>query len=396
MTNERRMTEVRTTSGDTLADTHLPNNWDASFSRHSTVCIRDCNPPQLGWAGCAAALVCVAILMLNGCQSRRVSEDTSPETSAAARRTGVRTEKELGPVHVTVEVEPAPARLSDEPTLTITVVAEAGVDVQLPPFGDAVGDFVILDFREPLVQVRGDREVIRRIYSLEPPHTGTLEIDPITVTFTAPGGGAKSGSQSLETEALAIEVVSLVDAEAPSHDALQGLAPPVELPRKILWWPWLAAAVLLCLASAIGIFWLRRQRARLNLKPELSPRDIAANELHRIWQSQLHVQDIKRFYTELTGIVRRYIEGTVGVHAPEQTTEEFLREISGGQVFSADEGQRLRDFLESSDLVKFAAHQPGRDDIKAAFVRARAFVGIEGDHVSEQGGSEAPQVATHD
>jgi hypothetical protein len=307
----------------------------------------------------------------------------------------LRTVLERGPVRVTVEVVPAPARLSDEPTLTITVAVKAGVDVQMPTFGDAVGDFVILDFREPLIEVRGDREVIRQIYTLEPPHTGTLEIDPITITF----GDSESdqGMQSLETEAMAIEIVSLVDAEAPSLDDLEGFAPPVELPRTILWWPWIVCSTILLLAAVFGVSWMRRRRAHLHRPRALSPCEVASRELQRIWQDKLHLRDIKLFYFELTGIVRRYIEGTVGVHAAEQTTEEFLREISNGDVFSVDERRRLQDFLESSDLVKFAAHQPDRRDIDDAYQRARLFVGIDGERESqERPMAENQQVATHD
>ncbi len=346
----------------------------------------------------AATWRCVVVIFLvqAGCQADPVPEGGTAETPSVTTKAGVRTEHEVGPVRVTVEVVPAPARLSDEPTLTVTVSAASGVDVQLPPFGDAVGDFVILDFREPLVEVRGDREVIRQIYSLEPPRTGMLEIDPILVRFSDARPGADPAPQDIETEALAIEVVSLVDSEAPSLGALQGYASPVELPRTTRWWLWLVGATLGVLALAIGAFWLRRRRASAQREPELSPREIAARALQRIWQDQLHVHDIKQFYAELTGIVRRYIEGTVGVHAPEQTTEEFLREISGGQVFSADERQRLRDFLESSDLVKFAAHQPAPEDVDDAYLRARMFVGIESGEASAKNGTESPRVASHD
>jgi len=348
------------------------------------------------WQTRTISLVGAATMLLAGCHSES-SDTQSSEIARVAKKTGVRTEQKLGPVRVTVEVVPAPARLSDEPTLTVTVTAKAGVDVQLPPFGEAVGDFVILDFHEPLIEIRGDREVTRQIYSLEPPRTGTLEIDPITVTFTDKRSGYGQGTQRLETEALAVEVVSLVDAEAPSLDDLQGFAPPMELPRKIHWWPWILFSTSVLFLLAMGMLWLRRRRAHGPLPAELSPREVASLELQRIWQEQLHLRDIKLFYTELTGIVRRYIEGTVGVHAPEQTTEEFLHEISNGNVFSADERRRLQDFLESSDLVKFAAHRPDREDTDDAYQRARLFVGIDSESAS-RGPTEAEiqQVVTHD
>ena len=60
---------------------------------------------------------------------------------------------------------------------------------------------------------------------------------------------------------------------------------------------------------------------------------------------------------------------------PEQTTQEFLHEISRRSDFPADESRRLRSFLEAADLVKFAAHRPRKADVEESFRRAKVFVG---------------------
>ena len=50
-------------------------------------------------------------------------------------------------------------------------------------------------------------------------------------------------------------------------------------------------------------------------------RRVGAEELHQLSHSGLADSDVKRFYVELTAIVRRYIERTTGIRAPEQTTK---------------------------------------------------------------------------
>ena len=85
---------------------------------------------------------------------------------------------------------------------------------------------------------------------------------------------------------------------------------------------------------------------------------------------------MKLFYVELTAIVRRYIERTKGIHAPEQTTQEFLQEISRRKDFPAEQSRRLRSFLEAADLVKFAAHQPREEDVEESFRRAKCVRGL--------------------
>jgi hypothetical protein len=98
--------------------------------------------------------------------------------------------------------------------------------------------------------------------------------------------------------------------------------------------------------------------------------------------------DVKSYYVELTAIVRRYIERTTGIRAPEQTTEEFLREVSRcSSPLPKGEGMnnfRLKDFLESADLVKFAAHRPRREDILESFRRAEIFIGTMTDEPNSE------------
>ena len=105
-------------------------------------------------------------------------------------------------------------------------------------------------------------------------------------------------------------------------------------------------------------------------------------ELEELLKLGLAESDIKLFYVQLTGIVRRYIERSTGIHAPEQTTEEFLHEISAGEKFAKDERGRLKEFLEAADLVKYAAHQPVKDHVEETFERAKVFIGLESQGVA--------------
>ena len=288
-------------------------------------------------------------------------------------------EIERGPVRVLLKVEPAVARLSDEPELTLTIDYQSGVAIQTPPFGESIGQFVIRDFRQPLLRTEGDREILQQIYTLEPTTTGKLAIYPITVTFTDSRAEGDGREHTVQTEGLTVEIASVVDSDVPSLSDLRAALGPVELPqteRSGVWW-----VVLLLVVIAIGAtlsWWLWHIRRRQAVEATmLSPQELAYLELERLLAEDLAATDVKLFYVELTGVVRRYIERTTGIRAPEQTTEEFLREINGTAVFPPDEGQRLADFLESADLVKFAAFEPGREDVEESFRRAKAFIRLD-------------------
>ena len=182
----------------------------------------------------------------------------------------------------------------------------------------------------------------------------------------------------MESEPLTVEIATVLGDEAPSLDSLAGLEGPVDLPHRSSAGRWLLAvgAPLAGLVAVLSV-WLARRRRKTRPEIVRSPQELAYLELEQLLEEGWQEKDVKLFYVGLTGIVRRYIERTTGVHAPEQTTEEFLREVGESDVFAAGERDRLRAFLESADLVKFAAHRPGASDVEQTFQRAKLFIGLQ-------------------
>jgi hypothetical protein len=149
------------------------------------------------------------------------------------------------------------------------------------------------------------------------------------------------------------------------HD-IKGLVP---LPHD-LWWLWL----LLLIAAAAVAFWLWKRRRQVNAIETIAPLsafELAIHELQRLREGNPPVEE---FYTRLSDIVRRYLEGQLGLRAPERTTEEFLYEVSRDRALSTEHKELLGAFLQESDLVKFARFRPGEEDKKRAFAAAEKFV----------------------
>lgn len=323
----------------------------------------------------AIGLSLVLMVILAGC--RGASDPSDASTVDTDKDSVARSRVERGPLVLTVELEPKTVRLSDEPTLTVTIDAHKDVQVNRPPFGAAMGEFLIRDFREPLSKVDGDRQIVQQVYTLEPMRAGQLAIAPIAVTFSDTRNNGDGQQHSLESEALTIEVTTAVGDEIPTLADLRPASGPVALPEPETGFAvWLLGACGLVAGLAL-LIWRQRRRSKRSRTPALSPFELAYLELDELIAGNLAGTDVKRFYVELTGIVRRYIERTTGVRAPEQTTEEFLREIAGFSTFSSDERDRLRQFLESADLVKYAAQRPDTQDIEQSFERAKAFLGVQ-------------------
>jgi len=133
-------------------------------------------------------------------------------------------------------------------------------------------------------------------------------------------------------------------------------------------WLWLALIGSALLLVAL-IWWFKRRKpvVALPVIPPLSPLGIALAALQKLKAANLPVE---KFYTQLSDIVRQFIEGRYGLRAPERTTEEFLAEARLPEQYMV----LLQTFLQEADLVKFARHRPGADDMARALSAAEKFV----------------------
>jgi hypothetical protein len=148
--------------------------------------------------------------------------------------------------------------------------------------------------------------------------------------------------------------------------AIKGLVP---VPHD-WWWLVLLAGLV---ATAIALYlWRRRKTAPVDeLVPPLSAVEIALAALRRLREDS---PPVEVFYTRLSDIVRRYLEDKFQLRAPERTTEEFLVEVSRDGALLPEHQTLLSAFLQESDLVKFARHRPGKDDMERVFGAAENFV----------------------
>ncbi len=89
-----------------------------------------------------------------------------------------------GPVKATVEVAPAKARVGDVLRLTLTVDAGAGVQVTMPPFGDALGRFEVVGYTPREEALGGGRRHVQE-YRLQASRSGRLRIPPLRIEYAA-------------------------------------------------------------------------------------------------------------------------------------------------------------------------------------------------------------------
>lgn len=166
---------------------------------------------------------------------------------------------------------------------------------------------------------------------------------------------------------------TLVGANTPWRD-IKGLADwPAEIPR------WLTGLLLIAVLAAIAALavhrFLTKPRTILHYPPPLEPYQVALKALRDLLaKGWIESENVEPFYIELSSIIRRYLEDRFGLRAPERTTEEFIREAATSRSLSSDHQMLTSVFLEQCDLVKFARHQPGREDMKNGYRAAERLV----------------------
>jgi len=319
------------------------------------------------------AMLCT--LTLTVCSVNAATTDTPKPDAAVIEQT---TEK--GPVKLLVRITPKSPRLSDTLDLTLRIESVEGVEIIPPPFGESMGEFLVRDYTEkPVPPVPG--KVAREFYyQLEPAHAGTHLIRSISAEFIdkRPVSDNKEARVLIESEPIEIEVTSDLGKATPSLTDLAAMHAPLDPPSRLQFWLTVFAGAI---AGVIAALFVVHRLTRKGPPPvpiiRRSPEELAREALDRLLRENLHGKGLyKEFYVRLTGIVRTYIEATTGLHAPEQTTEEFLRDMRRKNVFPVERSLQLAEFLEAADLVKYAGQEPGPRQIQDAIARAQEFIGL--------------------
>jgi hypothetical protein len=153
-----------------------------------------------------------------------------------------------------------------------------------------------------------------------------------------------------------------------SEEDIRDIRQPRRLPSCS---PWVAVATgIISLALAFAASrWMHRRASRA-----LLPHEVALHALEQA-RSLMNPDSAREYCFTISQIIRCYLEEQYRVHAPRQTTEEFLRElVEVRDTMLASHRALLGDFLQHCDLAKFAGWHYSLPDLEAMHASAETFV----------------------
>ena len=199
--------------------------------------------------------------------------------------------------------------------------------------------------------------LLSRIYKLTQFDSGS---------YTIPRQKIIIGDKPFFTDSLRVDVNTIeVDT---TKQQLYDIKPIIEVEKSGgNWWKWLIGVIAALALIAFLLYWFIWRQKPLTEDEEIAllpPYDRAKLALKKLDESQYLIRsEVKEYYSELTFIIRKYLDEKVYDRALESTTDELINRLNllkdGNQVpLTKDTIKNLESILKRADLVKFAKSAP--------------------------------------
>lgn len=193
--------------------------------------------------------------------------------------------------------------------------------------------------------------------------------------------------KTFATDSMLVEVNDIVVDT--TKQKLYDVKPMIDVKKPSSnWWLWLILIIAIAALIAFLVYWLVWRKKPLTEEEkiaQLPPYDRAKLALKQLDETKyLERAEIKEYYSELTFIIRKYLDEKVYDKALESTTDQLIDRLNilqeGNQIeLSKDDIKNIEAILKRADLVKFAKSAP---DIELAKLD-RQTVDTEIDQVKE-------------
>lgn len=259
---------------------------------------------------------------------------------------------------VTSEIDTTKIRIGEQINYKIKVEADS-TDLVVFPEGQT---FMPLETVEALKIDTTKREatfLLSRVYKLTQFDSGI---------YTIPRQKVIIGEQAFFTDSLKV-AVNTIEVDT-TKQKLFDIKPIIEVEKDgNNRWQFILGLIIALALIAFILYWFIWRKKPLTKEEEIAllpPYDRAKLALQKLDESQyLMRSEVKEYYSELTFILRKYLDEKVYDRALESTTSELINRLNllkdGNQIpLSKDTIKNIESILQRADLVKFAKSAPDK------------------------------------
>lgn len=195
----------------------------------------------------------------------------------------------------------------------------------------------------------------------------------------------EAGNDTLLSNELVIQVYTdSLKAPADTTKAIYDIKPVKQTPMTfkeflLRFYPYIIGIIVLA-GIAVGVYYFLKKRKdrlaqRIFEKPKEPAHVIALRNLEQLKEKKLWQHDkLKEYYTELTLIIRMYIEQRFSIPALERTSYEILAGFEYSGLLDSKDRELLKQLFTTADFVKFAKAKPMPDENERNMQNAFDFV----------------------
>ena len=263
--------------------------------------------------------------------------------------------------------------IGQQTLLHLEIAADKGSDIQLPLIPDTlVRGVEVLNISQPdTTDIGNNRVKIKYDYLVTSFDSALYLIPPFKLVVA---------QDTFFSNELALKVSTLpVDTESKNiYDIKDVVKPKFVLADYIHILFFILLACILILLIVYVIFRRKKQKPLLPFKKEekviLPPHIVAIQVLdaiksQKLWQNGSE----KEYHSQISDVIRQYIEGRFDIYAMEMTSNQILQRMRG--VSDADYVyDKLKQILLLADLVKFAKYHPLPEENELSIMNAYLFV----------------------
>ncbi len=287
-------------------------------------------------------------------------------------------------------IQPVEIAIGQQSTITLEVIAPKGRNVVFPVYNDTlVSGIEVLGMPKADTVYAHEVMTITQKYIVTSFDSALYHVPYMPVldgvdTIVSNGFGLKvispllSEATTVYLEQLNQNPTDSIDVDrAGMYDIKTVQDPPFVWQDYIFYGLAILAFLLAVAAIIIGIYMYKKKKEKgyfFTPKIVQPPHVIALNALNQVRSEKIWQQGReKEYFTELTDILRSYIEKRFYVNAFEMTSDEILTVVKN-LIETESSYDSLNQVLKLADLVKFAKYKPLPDENDLSMVNSILFV----------------------